>query len=218
MKIKLLSKIDLPREKLQKYGVAKLANYELLAILLGSGIAEVNVLQLAKQILQTIAKIGKEKMTIENLCEIKGLGQAKAAQIIAVIELAKRLSVGAPEIMSAEDVWQLCVDIRDSKREHLVAFYLDTQNRLIERQIIFIGTLNASIVHPREIFEPAIRHSAAAIIVAHNHPSGDLEPSPEDKETTTRLVEAGKILGVDLIDHIIVSRSAFMSFEERHLL
>ena len=218
MKIKLLPKVDLPREKLQKYGVAKLANHELLAILLGSGIEGVNVLQLSKQILQTVAKIGKEKMTIENLCEIKGLGQAKAAQMIAVIELAKRLSVGAPEIMSAEDVWQLLSDIRDSKREHLVAFYLDTQNRLIERQIIFIGTLNASIVHPREIFEPAIRHSAASIIVAHNHPSGDLEPSPEDRETTARLVEAGKILGVDLIDHIIVSRSAFMSFEQKGLL
>jgi len=218
MKIKLLPKVDLPREKLQKYGVAKLANHELLAILLGSGIEGVNVLQLSKQILQTVAKIGKEKMTIENLCEIKGLGQAKAAQMIAVIELAKRLSVGAPEIMSAENVWQLCADIRDSKREHLVAFYLDTQNRLIERQIIFIGTLNASIVHPREIFEPAIRHSAASIIVAHNHPSGDLEPSPEDRETTARLVEAGKILGVDLIDHIIVSRSAFMSFEQKGLL
>jgi DNA repair protein RadC len=218
MKIKLLPKIDLPREKLQKYGVNKLANHELLAILLGSGIEGLNVLQLSKQILQTISKIGKDKITLKNLLEIKGLGKVKAAQIISVIELIKRLDTAMPEILSAEDVWKQCADICDSKKEHLVAFYLDIQNHLIERQIIFIGTLDASIVHPREVFEPAIRHSAASVIVAHNHPSGDIEPSQEDKETTKRLIEAGRIIGIDVIDHVIVSRCAYMSFEQRHLL
>ena len=218
MKIKLLPKIDLPREKLQKYGVNKLANHELLAILLGSGIEGVNVLQLSKQILQTISKLGKDKITLNDLLEINGLGKVKASQIISVIELIKRLDTGVSEILSAEDVWKQCADIRDSKNEHLIAFYLDTQNHLIERQIIFIGTLDASIVHPREVFEPAIRHCAASIIVAHNHPSGDIEPSYEDIETTKRLVEAGRIIGIDVIDHVIISRSAYMSFEQQHLL
>lgn len=218
MKIKSLPKIDLPREKLQKYGAGKLADYELLAILLGSGVEGMNVLQLSKKILQTISKIGKEKITLEDLLKIKGLGSAKSAQIIAVIELVKRLSIDMPEILSAEDVWKLCADIRESKKEHFVAFYLDTQNRLIERQIISIGTLNASLVHPREVFEPAVALHTASIIVAHNHPSGDTEPSHEDREVTKRLTEAGKILGIDLADHVIVTKSAYLSFQQKNLL
>jgi len=169
-------------------------------------------------ILQVVSEIGKEKITLEDLLKVKGLGKAKASQVLSVIELTKRFSIDAPEILSAEDVWKLCADIRDSKREHFVAFYLNTQNRLIERQIISIGTLNASLVHPHEVFEPAIRLSAASIIVAHNHPSGDTEPSLDDKEVTMRLVEAGKILGIDLADHLIVSKSTHVSFKQRRLL
>ncbi len=217
-KIKDLPKIEMPRERLQKYGPKKLKDFELLAILLGSGIKGLNVLQLSKKILQTISKIGREKVMLEDLLKVKGLGKAKASQILAVIELTKRFGVDTPEILSAEDVWKLCTDIRDSKREHFVAFYLDTQNRLIERQIISIGTLNVSLVHPREVFEPAIKLSAASIIVAHNHPSGDADPSPEDREVTKRLTEAGKILGVDLADHVIVSSKAFLSFQRHNFL
>lgn len=210
MKLKLLAKVDLPREKLQKYGVTKLAEHELLAILLGSGIKDVNVLQLSKKILQVILKIGVETISIEDLLKIKGLGQAKASQVIAVIELGKRLSTNRnPEILSAQDIWNMCMDFRESKKEHFVAFYLDTQNRLIERQIISIGTLNSSMVHPREVFEPAIKLSAASIIVVHNHPSNILEPSTEDKEITKRLVSSGKILGVKIIEHIIVSKISY---------
>lgn len=218
MKIKSLPKIDLPREKLQKYGVGKLADYELLAILLGSGVEGMNVLQLSKKILQTISKIGKEKITLDDLLKIKGLGNAKSAQIIAVIELTNRLNLDTPELLSAEDVWKFCADIRDSKKEHFVAFYLDTQNRLIERQIISIGTLNASLVHPREVFEPAVALHAASIIVAHNHPSGDIEPSHEDRDVTKRLAESGKILGIELADHVIVTKSAHFSFQQKSLL
>ncbi len=210
MKIKSLPKVDLPREKLEKYGTKKLTNHELLAILLGSGIKGLNVLQLSKKILIAISKTGVDKITLRELLEIKGLGRAKASQVIAVIELGKRLhSDKNPEILCPEDVWRLCADFCDSKKEHFVVFYFDTQNRLIERQIISIGTLNASLVHPREVFEPAVRHSVASIIIVHNHPSGNLEPSLEDTELTKKLVHAGKILDILVSDHIIVTKNSW---------
>jgi len=216
-KIKDLQKIEMPREKMEKYGAGKLADFELLAVLLGSGIEGLNVLQLSKKILQTVSKIGKEKITLEDLQKIKGLGKAKASQILSVLELTKRFNSETSEILVPEDIFKLCADIRDSKKEHFVAFYLDTQNRLIERQIISIGTLNASLVHPREVFEPAVTHHSASIIVAHNHPSGNLEPSPEDREITKRLKESGEILGIELSDHIIVSKSGYFSFRQKKL-
>ena len=135
-----------------------------------------------------------------------------------MLALSKRLTSEKPEVLSAQDIWNLCADIRGSKREHFVAFYLDAQNRLIERQIISVGTLNASLVHPRELFEPAIRLHAASLIVAHNHPSGILDPSAEDREVTRRLQQAGAIIGITLTDHVIVSAAGFLSFEQRTLL
>lgn len=196
----------MPREKLEKYGPEKLTDSELLALLLGSGIKGLNVLRLSKKILKLIEKVGVKKITLEKLLEEKGLGKAKASQIIAVLALGKRLhDKTKPEILTPQDVWKLCADFRESKREHFVAFYLDTQGRVIERQIISIGTLDASLVHPREVFEPAVSLRAASIIVAHNHPSGNLEPSREDVEITKQLVEAGKILDIQIIDHVIVT-------------
>ena len=219
MKLKSLAKVDLPRERLAKYGVGKLQDHELLALLLGSGIKNINVLELSKKILKNIEKDGVDKITLENLLEIKGLGKAKASQIIAVIELGKRLhSNRNPEILSAKDIWNLCADFRNSKKEHFVTFYLDTQGRLIERQIISIGTLNNSLVHPREVFEPAIKLSTASIIIAHNHPSGTLEPSKEDKQVTERLKQAGELLGVEVLDHIILSKLGQLSFKQKNLL
>lgn len=212
MKIKDLPKIELPREKLEKYGVKKLADFELLAILLGSGIKGLNVLQLSKKILTVIQKIGIKKITLNDLLEIKGLGIAKASQILSAIVFGERLSMER-KILKAEDIWNFCVDIRDSKKEYFVVFYLDTHSCLIERQIISIGILNMSLVHPREIFEPAIKHCAASIIVAHNHPSGNCEPSQDDIEITKRLKEAGKILGIEIIDHIIVTKNKFISIK-----
>lgn len=214
-KIKDLPKIDLPREKLQKYGVNKLNDYELLAILLGSGVKGLNVLQLSKKIMQIISKIGKDKIQFGDLLNIKGLGNAKASQVLAVIELTKRFNTDMPEILSAEDVWKLSSDFRDSKKEHFVAFYLDTQNRLIERQIISIGTLNTSLVHPREVFEPAVTLHAASIIVAHNHPTDNSEPSDEDIVLTRKLNDAGRILSIALLDHIVVSKNTFTSIKEK---
>ena len=219
MKIKDLEKIDLPREKLAKYGSKKLKDYELLALLLGSGIKGLNVLELSKKILEAIKKIGVKKVALSDLVEIKGLGQAKASQVFALLELGNRLNAGEkPEIISPENVWNFCADIRGLQKEHFVAFYLDTQNCLMERQTISIGTLNSSLVHPREVFEPALSFHAASIIVAHNHPSGELEPSDEDREVTKRLVQAGKLLGIDIIDHIILTKKGFLSFQQKNLL
>ncbi|MCE9585266.1 DNA repair protein RadC [Candidatus Nomurabacteria bacterium] len=219
MKMKDLEKVDLPREKLAKYGSEKLKDYELLALLLGSGIKGLNVLELSKKILLTIKKIGIKKITLQDLLKIKGLGKAKASQVFSVLELGKRLNnENKQAVLSARDVWNFCSDIRIMQREHFVAFYLDTQNCLIERQTISIGTLNSSLVHPREVFEPALSFHAASVIVAHNHPSGELEPSPEDKEVTKRLVEAGKIIGIDIIDHVILSKKGYLSFQQKNLL
>jgi DNA repair protein RadC len=219
MKIKDLSRVDLPREKLEKYGYSKLADYELLAILLGSGIKGTNVLELSQKVLRCVKDAGVNKIKQEDLSSIRGLGRTKAAQIVALIELGSRLSnTESPEILSALDVWKQCSDIKDSKREHFVAFYLDTQNRLIDRQIISIGTLNASLVHPREVFEPALTLHAASVVVAHNHPSGALIPSEDDLRVTKRLKEAGILLGVRLLDHVIVTAKQQESFENINML
>jgi DNA repair protein RadC len=215
VKIKDLQKVDLPREKLAKYGSQKLKDHELLAILLGSGIKGLNVLELSKKILKVVEKIGIKKITLADLLKIKGLGKAKTSQIFAMLELGRRLNGDGQneEIISPGDVWNFCADIRGMQREHFVAIYLDTQNRVIERQTISIGTLNSSLVHPREVFEPAVRLSADSVIVAHNHPSGELEPSDEDKDVTKRLKEAASLLGIDLIDHIILSKKGYLSLE-----
>ncbi len=209
-RIKGVHRVELPREKLEKYGVAKLADYELLAIILGSGIKGLNVINLSKRVLKKIRTDGVGNMTFAKLLDERGLGKAKVSQIIAFFELGKRLqSERNPEIFSAEDVWKLCVDIRNSKKEHFVAFYVDTQSRLIEKQIISIGTLDSSLVHPREVFEPAISLHAASVIIAHNHPSGNLEPSMEDVEITKRLIHAGKILGIPILEHVIMTGSGY---------
>ncbi len=209
----------MPRERLEKYGVKKLADYELLALILGSGVRGADVLSLAQKILKMIAKKGRDNISRDDLTKLRGLGAAKTAEVLAVIELSFRFSAGIKqEIITALDIWKLSSDFRASKREHVVVFYLDTQHCIIERQIISIGTLSTSLVHPREVFEPAVALHAASIIVAHNHPSGDVEPSLEDREVTDRLVESGRILGIGVVDHIIVSRGAWLSFKEQKLL
>lgn len=219
MKLKNLPKVDLPREKLEKYGSKKLKDFELLAILLGSGIQGLNVLELSKKVLQKTKKKGIQNISLEDLLEIKGLGKAKALQILALLELGNRFSNNEKiEILSPKDVWQLCGDIKDSKKEHFIAFYLDSQKNLIERQIVSVGILDASLVHPREVFEPAVRLNAGSIILAHNHPSGSLEPSPEDEEVTKRLKQSGEILGVEIEDHVIITSKNFHSFKREKML
>lgn len=212
MSMKKLHKIELPRERLLKYGVDKLSNAELIALLLGSGIEGVNVLVLARRVEKLIKGKGTQHITLDDLRAVKGMGPVKATQIIAVLALANRFQeTNTPDVLTPKDIWNLCSDFRASKKEHAVAFYLNTQSELIERLIISIGTLDSSLVHPREIFEPAIRLSAASIILTHNHPTGTLTPSPEDITLTTRLQEAGTLLGIPLTDHLIVGAKGFQS-------
>jgi len=213
-KMKDIPRIERPRERLAKYGPEKLRDEELLALVLGAGTKGLNVLQLSRRILKRIHIVGREKITLDILLEERGLGKAKAAQILALLALGQRLgSEDQSEILSSEDIWRRCEDIRESKREQFLAFYLDTQGRVIERRVISIGTLNASLVHPREVFEPAVVLHAASIVVAHNHPSGDVNPSATDIALTKRLIESGKILGISIDDHIIVSKKTYTSLK-----
>ncbi len=208
-KLKSLQKVDLPREKLAKYGPKKLKDEELLAILLGSGIKGKNVLELARAITKLIKIVGIKNISLEEIKKIKGMGTTKATQVMAVIELSNHFGKSNPEILSDKDIWNLCTDIRDSKREHFLAFYLDIHDKLIERKIISIGTIDTSLVHPREVFEPAIKLSCASIILAHNHPSGSLDPSEADIQITKRLVESGKLLGISIEKHIILTKTDY---------
>ncbi|HCP08779.1 MAG TPA: hypothetical protein DIT25_03215 [Candidatus Moranbacteria bacterium] len=216
-KIKDIPKVDRPREKIEKYGPGKLNDAELLAILLRTGTKDCNVLKLSQKILK---KFPKEKIlsaSIDDLKNIHGLGKVKAVEILACLELGRRILKDKKSalILSPKDVWENCKDIRDHKKEHFVIFYLDTRNQEIEREIISVGILNSNLVHPREVFEPAIKHTAAQIILAHNHPSGNPEPSDDDVAITKRLMEAGKILGIEVLDHVIVSRNAYCSLKEK---
>lgn len=213
-KIKDLPKVDRPREKLIKYGTGKLSNSELLAILLRTGAKGINVVELSKKIL---AKFNIGQLTTIDVKELRntfGLGDAKACEIVACFELGRRLLQNKKSslIISPKDVWEELKDIRDNKKEHFITFFLDTRNQEIKREIISVGSLNANLVHPREVFEPAVKNLAAQIIIAHNHPSGNPEPSREDLEITQILIKSGKILGIEIIDHIIVSQNKYYSF------
>lgn len=219
-KIKDLPKIERPREKLMQYGPARLSNSELLAIILRSGKKGENVVVLSNKILK---KFKAERLPAISFGELKsfpGLGPAKACEILACFELGKRLLKGkaAGLYLKPEDVYRELRDIRDHKKEHFVIFFLDSRNQEIKREVISVGSLNANLVHPREVFEPAVKNFAAQVILAHNHPSGDPEPSEDDLELNKRLVEAGKILGIEVIDHIIIGKAGFLSFKEKGLL
>ncbi len=220
MKLKEVPVVDRPREKLEKYGVNRLSDSELMAILIRTGIVGKNVVELSKQILKKIKKLGLEQLEMKDLLEIKGLGKTKAGQILASLEIGRRFLQNKKSelILSPQDVWTEMKDLRDSKKEHFVIFYLDTQNQIIKREIISVGTLNESLIHPREVFEPAVRYSTAQIIMAHNHPSGNLEPSPEDIVVSKRLIDAGNLLGIEVLDHIIVTKDRFKSMKELKML
>ena len=214
MKVTELKKTELPREKMEKYGAKRLKNFELIAIVLGSGIKGCNVLELEKKNKKLIIQKSANNVTFEDLRKIRGLGKTKAIQVLAIISLVDRLGSGQnSNILSIKDVWNLCSDFRSSKKEHIVAFYLDTQQKLIERRIISVGTLDTSLAHPREVFEPALQLSAAGVVLAHNHPSGSVEPSDDDIAITKRMADAGDLLGITLIDHIIVSDKEFRAID-----
>lgn len=199
-----------PREKLQARGAEALSDYELLMAIIGSGTQYADVTKLARE----VQKLLKEKgsgLAYEDLLSIKSLGPAKATNIMAGFELWRRqFEVSErPIIDSPEKAVEQLSDIRDKRQEYFVCLTLDGANRLIAKRIITIGTLTASLVHPREVFADAIADRAASIIVAHNHPSGNLEASAADRDVTERLCSAGNLLGIKLIDHIIASKDSF---------
>ena len=207
-KLKDIPKIDRPREKFLEKGADALSKSELLAILIGSGIKGKNVKQLSEQI---IKKFGNKflDITVDDLLEIPGIGEAKALQIVSALALVKRFyeELGTKDniVLSAQDAVSLTSDIRDKKKEYLVCLYLNARNALLKKEVISIGILDKSIIHPREIFGPAVELRAAGVVLLHNHPSGDVTPSKQDVEVINKILEAGKIMGVNVIDFIIVS-------------
>ena len=220
--IREMPKIERPREKLIEKGPENLKDEELLAILLRTGTKEKNVLNLARQILRKFSKKKLLKLKYQDLIKIKGVNSAKATTILAAIELTKRiLEVGEetlPKIESVKDVVAQFSYLREKQREHLAALYLNARNEVIFKKHLFVGTLDSNICHPREIFKYALEKNAASVILVHNHPSGDSEPSQADLEITKRIVEAGKIMGIDVLDHVIITKTKALSFKERKLI
>ncbi|MEK5185748.1 RadC family protein [Solibacillus sp. FSL W7-1324] len=221
MKIHDVHEADRPRERLIRQGAKSLSNQELIAILLGTGTKRESVLTVANRVLINFEKLHNLKhATLEEITEIKGIGEAKAVLLLAAIELGRRLASKDLEerftIRSPEDAATfLMQDMTSLQQEHFVCLFLNVKNQVLHKQTIFVGSLNASIVHPREIFREAVKRSAASIICSHNHPSGIPTPSPEDIDVTTRLYEAGKIVGVDLLDHVIIGDHQFISMKEK---
>lgn len=223
MKIKDLPKIERPREKMIAKGSENLKDKELLAILLGTGIEGKNVIEVAENILEKYPIKHFLQLKYEDLLKIKGINSAKACTILASQELMKRAmdvrDESLPKINSVEDILAQVVYLREKTREHLMTLFLNARNELISKKPMFIGTINASLIHPREIFQEALKQNACSVILAHNHPSGDNEPSEEDLGVTKRIIEAGKLMGVDVLDHIIIAKGKSpYSFKENKLI
>jgi DNA repair protein RadC len=212
---------DRPRERLLRQGPESLSNAELLAILLRTGTQGSSAVDLAEQILKRLGGIrALIDADLEELTAVPGIGPAKAAQLKAAVEIGRRVArmkrEARPQLLSPEDAAEYMMDrLRFQLKEHFVVLHLDSKNGLIGEEVVSVGTLNSSIVHPREIFKTALKRSAAAIICLHNHPSGDPTPSFEDVEVTRRLVECGRILGVEVLDHIVVGENCFLSMKEK---
>jgi DNA repair protein RadC len=200
-----------PREKLQSRGAESLSDYELLMAIIGSGNAQADVIKIARDLLKILQQ--NHTLSLEKVKAVTGIGEAKATELVASFELAKRYVAESeqPIIDSPEKAVEQLTDIRNKKQEYFVCLTLDGANRLIAKRIITIGTLTASLVHPREVFADAITDRAASIIVAHNHPSGNLKPSDADYDITDRLTDGAELLGLTLKDHLIVTRSSHAS-------
>jgi len=213
-----------PRERLQRFGVEALSAPEILALLLGRGIAGESVTVTAQRLLSQFGSLkGIAAASLEELSQVRGIGPAKAAQLKAAFELANRLE-GYPEpakklsVKTPDEVVSLVRSrLRGKKREHFLALLLDTRGQLIKTSEISVGSLDTSIVHPREVFKEAMSASAASVIFVHNHPSGDPEPSEDDIKLTKRLAQAGEIVGIDVLDHVIVCDKNYLSLKSKGL-
>ena len=213
-----------PRERLQKFGVEALSAQEILALILGRGIAGEAVMVTAQRLLSQFSNLkGIANASVEELAQVKGIGVAKASQIKAAFELANRLedyleTGSKPLVKTPDDVVTLVRSrLKGKKKEHFLALLLDTRNQLIKVSEISVGSLDTSIVHPREAFKEAIATSAASVIFVHNHPSGDPGASEDDIKLTKRLAEAGEIVGIDVLDHIIISDKKYLSLKRKGL-
>ena len=223
--IKDLPEDERPREKLYKYGVRSLSNSELLAIIIRAGSREKTAIELCQRLLAS-DKDGISFLSdasIEEITKIKGLGKCKAAQILAAVEIGNRIKASKDgnkiRIESPRDVSNVLMDeMKILKKEYFKIVMLNTKNQIIGIENISIGSLNSSIVHPREVFKEAIKRSSASIILAHNHPSGDPTPSKEDINITKRLIEGGEILGIKVLDHIIIGNNIYVSLKERDII
>jgi DNA repair protein RadC len=214
-----MPKEERPRERLQRLGPEALSSPELLALIIGRGVSKRSVMTIAQELyakFRTIRAISEA--TIEELSEIKGIGAAKAIQLKASFELAKRQELETENGFEGMDIKNprsvvkaVRASIKDMRKEHFMLIILNTRNKIIRIENISVGTLNASLVHPREVFNKAIAHTASSVVIAHNHPSGDPEPSEEDLKITRRLVEAGRILGIEVLDHIIIGKHSVKS-------
>ena len=219
MKIKDIPKDGRPRERFLKYGPETLSTAELFAIFLRTGTVGENVTDMSNRL---IAEYGLDKLfecSLKELQKIKGIGPSKAMQILAMSELGKRFNQTKNEVRflsSANKVFEFMREkLSDKKQENFIAILLNNRNYFIEEVLITKGILNASIIDPREIFKPAIKNSAARIILVHNHPSGDPMPSEEDIEVTKKIIDAGELLGIKVIDHIIIGKDNYWSWKER---
>jgi DNA repair protein RadC len=211
---------DRPREKLERVGVAGLGDNELLAIVLGHGVPRASALDLANAVLDAVGGLhGLARASTDDLRHVPGIGGARASQLIAAVEAGRRTLVRGRrervQIRTARDVAEMLVPQFGTRSvEHFGVLLLDTKNRVLRTTLVSVGTLDASIVHPREVFRAAAAAAAAAIILFHNHPSGDPTPSDDDIVLTRRLVRAGDLMGISVIDHVIISESRFHSFRE----
>lgn len=210
-----------PRERMMHYGAESLSQAELLAILLRTGAHRESALLIAQRLLSQAGGLrGLADLSIEELTTINGIGPAKAVQLKAGIELGRRMAnsrlTGPVIIRSPQDAAEILTEqLRYLQKEHFICLFLNTKNHVIAQETLSMGSLNASIVHPREVFRAAMKCSSAAIICAHNHPSGDPTPSPEDISLTSRLMQAGEIVGIDVLDHLVIGDSSYVSLKEK---
>lgn len=217
-KLKNIPKIDRPREKLVRKGQAALSDFELLEVLIGSGAGKTDVSTIARQVQKLLQK-GTQYVNYEALLQIKGVSIATASKILASLELVKRhLALDIKPLKSQQDILARLADLRTKPQEHFVCLSLDGGRRLLAQRTVTIGTLDSVLAHPREVFSDPIVDRAAFIIVAHNHPSGDVQPSDKDIMLTQQLAAAGQLIGIPLHDHILVTKTQQFSFRQNHLL
>lgn len=215
---------SLPRERMLLYGEKALSDQELLAILLRTGQHPYNVLELAGNLLKTFGGLALlRQATLSELEKIRGIGQVKALEIKALIELGKRIQTQHVAVQptihaSYELAHQLIIELKDQKQEHLICIYLDTKNQVLLKKTLFIGSLDQTIAHPREVFHYAVRYSAARIILVHNHPSGNVLPSKQDLLFTKRVQKCGEMMGIDVLDHLIIGCKQYFSLREEGLM